>query len=189
MILNKKKIYVSLSIIVISYGIFILFKKAPNQSINQQTISSITYNGTLYQYNRDGTLTSTTTAKKITNYKLSNNTILNQPRMTSKGNDGVTWYASADLAINLPDKDIMKLQHNVVLHQPGIINHPETTITTSESTIYPKQSLAITHHRAKLIQPGTILQGDGAIVNMKSNSVKLLHNSQGSYLPKKNNHV
>jgi lipopolysaccharide export system protein LptC len=182
----KKTIYISILIITLTLLLTLLFRQTtPERKITNNSIDSVTHNVTLYKYDDSGQLTSITTAPKVTHYQLRNTFYFSKPRMTLFNRNGVTWHARADSGNTLSNNRLIKLHKNVVFHQPGIINHPETTVITSELSIDPEKSYAITHQHTKLMQPGTILQGKGARINMKQGTVKILQQSQGSYQQQK----
>ena len=188
--MNKKRLAIN-SLITIAFVILIalLFKQNQYQrTVTKNTVDSITTNVTYHEYDSNGKLNSTIKSPKVTHYPYDNHSHFTQPRMTFFNANGTQWHVRSDYGNSY--NNIIKLWHHVVLHQPGSLNHPETSITTSELTFYPHRSLAITHQHAKLIQPGTVLQGDGVIINTKLGTAKILQHSRGRYhLQKQRTHA
>ncbi|MCH9644929.1 MAG: LPS export ABC transporter periplasmic protein LptC [Gammaproteobacteria bacterium] len=184
--MNKKRLTISsLWIILFIVLIVLLFRQNQYQrTTTKNTVDSITTNVTYHEYDANGQLASIIKSPKVTHYPLNNRSHFIQPRMVFFNANGTQWHVRSDYG-NSYNNDVIKLWHHVVLHQPGVIKHPETTIKTNELTFYPRRSLAITHHHAKLMQPGTVLQGDGVIIHTKLGTARILKHSRGLYHPPK----
>jgi len=101
----------------------------------------------------------------------------------------VSWRISADHGVSenigttdkKADKEKIYLFGHVILHRPSQPQSAETTISTSALTIYPQRSFAETNQNVTITQPGTIIHGQGVTANLKTNTIKLLKHSRGTY--------
>src|SRR3990167_6842018 len=127
----------------------------------------IVMNSTTYSYNKEGLLKSEITAEKTLHYNEGNLTVVIRPRMIAYTEKRIPWHISADEGRSIDGDKIIHLKGHVRLYQPDAPTSPETTITTTELTYYPSQSVATTDEDVTIVRPGAKLFAHGMRVNLK----------------------
>lgn len=68
-------------------------------------------------------------------------------------------------------------------HELPTLKDAGATITTSELTLFPKQSRAFTKKPVTLLRPGTTIHGTGFNANLKTGVYQLLSEASAVYQP------
>ena len=71
----------------------------------------------------------------------------------------------------------------MTFHRLANADSPETTITTTQAYIYPKQSLAKTDQPVTIKHLQSVAEGKGMEADLKNGNYTLLSQSQGNYVP------
>ncbi|MCC7255930.1 MAG: LPS export ABC transporter periplasmic protein LptC [Dokdonella sp.] len=89
------------------------------------------------------------------------------------GNDR-PWHGTSDAAWVDKSGELMKLQGNVALHQPGGDGSEPTDISASDLTAWPRQRKIASETPVTIRQPGSILSGTGMRGDLNDKSLELL---------------
>lgn len=110
---------------------------------------------------------------------------LAQPKLIAykPDSDQKPWQITADHGTTNKPLSIMDLWGNVRCYQAAGLHNAETTLTTSQIRLYPKQKLATTDQYVQATQPSIIITAIGAVVDLKANLTHLLHQVRGHYVP------
>lgn len=154
-----------------------------SHTLKKNTVDSFLLYPTVTQYDQEGHIKMKTTAIKLTHYKMSGETTLEKPFIITYTDKHVPWHIHADLAISNKKGDRILLKGHVKVHELPTLKHPETTITTSELTIFPKESRAVTDKFVAIERPGTLIHGVGLVANLKTGQYQLRSESEAIYQP------
>ena len=141
-------------------------------------------------YNKAGQLHSKLEANEMTHYLRHDMSLFTRPKILIYTDDRIPWHIVSNYGRSQQGTQKVFLYENVILHQPQEPSHPETTIKTSELTVYPNHSFAETNKKVLINRPGTVIHGKGIEADFKKGVVTLLTKSRGVYEPeqdKKNN--
>ncbi len=155
--------------------------KLPNQTTLQHKPDAFMEDATLYQYDQMGMLHSRLEASQTIHIPFQNSTTFSNPHFLIYTSQRLPWYISSKQGRSHHGTDWVYLWQNVVLHQPASQTYPATTIQTPNVTVLPQKSLAKTKANVTIIRPGTKIKSVGMQANLKTNVVKLLSHSHGSY--------
>lgn len=152
-------------------------------SPEKNTVDSFLIHPIVTQYDKDGFIKMKMTADKLTHYKMSGETVLEKPFIITYSEKNTPWHIHADRAISNKAGDRIVLKGHVNVHELQTAQHPETTITTTELTVFPKESRAVTDKFVTLSRPGTLIHGVGLIANLKTGQYQLRSESEAIYEP------
>ena len=148
----------------------------------KNTINSFVLNATLTDYNRYGQINAVIASPKVIHYQTSEETYLIKPTIVAYTEKNRTpWHIRADLAISNRTNTKIILRGHVVVHQLPTKLHTEETITTSELTVFPKESRAVSKKFVTIKRPGTIITGTGFVANLKTGQYELHSQSNAVY--------
>jgi len=170
-----------IAIIVISSLFMLHLHKNEPAHKKEASIDAFVINGTYNQFNEQGLLHSHLFSPKMLHLQKHNSAIFSQPRMLLYSDERVPWYIRAKHAKTYDGEDKVFLWDDVNLHQPAYLEHPETTIKSQTSTVYPKKSLATGKQFVTITRPGTTIKGKGYKANLKIGQYTLLSQSHGVY--------
>ena len=145
------------------------------------SIDAFVINGTYNEFNKQGLLHSHLYSPKMVHLQLHNSAVFLQPRILLYSTERIPWYIRAKHAKSFDGENKVFLWDDVHLHQPAYLQHPETTIKTQTSTVYPKLSIATGTQFVTIIRPGTVIKGKGYKANLKIGEYTLLSQSHGVY--------
>lgn len=143
----------------------------------------IVLNSTTYRYNKEGLLKDEIFAEKTLHYNEDNLTVVIKPKMTLYTEKRIPWTISADTGRSLDGDKVFYLTGHVRLYQASSPGSPETTITTTALTYYPRQSVAITAEEVTIIQPRAQLLACGMRVNLKKGILTTRSKTRATYDP------
>lgn len=95
------------------------------------------------------------------------------------------WQITANHGNTNRDLSVINLWGNILCYQPAGPANPETRLTTSAVTLYPKQKFAHTDQFVQADQPGIQITAVGATVDLNTNQTHLISQVKGHYVPHK----
>lgn len=152
-------------------------------STQKNTIDNFIVNGSFTEYNEQGLIKTKMNALNITHFKESGVAEFDKPFIVTYTDDRTPWHIHADHAVSNKAGTKIILQGHVTVHQLPTKQHEETTITTTELTVFPKESRAVTDKAITLARPGTLIHGIGFIANLKTGQYQLRSESEAIYQP------
>lgn len=155
--------------------------KTPPEPKN--TIDTFVNRASYVSYNKLGQLNTSLTAAKAIHIKNEKTTYFSQPNMLTYTEDRVPWHIKANHAKSDDDMHQVFLSGHVIIHQLDQHNSPETTIKTTELTVFPQQSIAKSQAYAFIYREGSVMHGKGLFANLKTGKYELLSQSEGIYIP------
>lgn len=134
-------------------------------------------------FNKKGKLQVHLKAPEMSHYPLDNSSQFLKPNVVMYTDGGIPWHVSADHGRSKQGSKKIYLWGHVVIHQPNRPGLPETTITTSQMTVYPDKQYAETNKDVVITRPGSKTSATGLQADFKTGIFKLLSNSRGHYAP------
>jgi len=107
---------------------------------------------------------------------------LESPFITFYENNIKSWTAQANEAIILKDNEKIHLTGDVVLKQIVNTKNIPMTFSAAQLTIEPKQNLAYTKSKIKLIQGSNVIQATGMRADMNKNRIEFLSKTRSHYV-------
>jgi lipopolysaccharide export system protein LptC len=182
--LNKQLIYLAVAIaagIVLFY--FYRSFSGDAQATQSPTIPDlIATDGHLIQFNKKGTMAYQFFSQKSEHYKQQNRTDFTKPIGYYYSEKHQPWKVTADKGRALHGTEEIHLSGNVHLQQRAGVNNKETTLTTTQVTIYPQKDMAENDVLTHAKQPGIAVSSIGFRANFKEGKVVLLSQAQGNYI-------
>jgi lipopolysaccharide export system protein LptC len=186
--MNRKTLWLSISLLIaaaISIFLMLLSDHSNKKASAPIGMNSFMMQPEYQQFNNKGQLHSRLEADQMKHLRPHNISLFTKPRILIYTDDRIPWHITSHYGKSLNGNKTIYLYDHVILHQPPQPHHPETTITTSFLTIYPKRALATTDRKVTITRPGSIIHGKGIEANLKTGSIKLLAQSRGIYAPTK----
>lgn len=176
-------IYLILFLLLGVASIFILHHAVKhNHKPKKPTINSFIIHAKFIEYNQYGQVKIIITSIKVTHMQTLGITYFEKPRIIGYTEKNRTpWHIHADLAISNQSGSKIILRGHVIAHQLPTSLHAESTITTSELTVFPKEARAITEKKVTIVRPGTIITGTGLVANLKTGQYELHSESSAIY--------
>lgn len=177
-------LYIFLSICICTASVFILqHANQPVKIAEKTTIDSYVIGAIYTEYNSKGQIKTKMTAEKITHYQPQGTSVIEKPFIITYAADRTPWHIHADKAESDATGKKIILQGHVTIHEFPTKAHSETTIKTTELTLFPKKSLAETNKPVTLSQPFMSMDGNGFIANLKTGRYELKSESKVIYQP------
>lgn len=169
----------------LAFGFFAMMKhdQAPSEKDTSNTINAFMIQPRFKDYNENGLLHSDLNAKSMQHYAHRDKSIFDFPTLLIYTEDRVPWHIQAQDGISYEGTKKILLKNKVVLHQPQLSEHLETTIKTNALTVYPERSFAESNQNVTILRPGTIVHGKGVQAELATGVIKLLSQSHGVYAP------
>jgi lipopolysaccharide export system protein LptC len=158
------------------------------QSTQKNTIDSFIANGTFTEYNALGLVKTKMNAASITHFKESGITQFDKPVIVTYSDNRTPWHIHADHAVSDKTGTKITFQGHVTVHELTTKENAGTTITTTELTVFPKESRAVSDKAVTLSRPGTIIHGRGFTANLKTGQYQLRSESEAIYQPEQHTH-
>lgn len=176
-------IYLILFLLLGVASVFILHHAVKhNHSSQKPTINSFILHAKFTEYNQSGQVKAIVTSIKVTHMQTSGITYFEKPYIIAYTEKNRTpWHIHADLAISNKSGNQIILRGHVVAHQLPTPEHVESTITTSELTVFPKESRAVSNQKVTIVRPGTRISGTGFVANLKTGQYELHSESNAVY--------
>ena len=185
--MNRKTFWLSVLLIVLASSSIIFMLTRDNVSVNTKEqsggINAFMTNAVYTQFNKLGQLQTRMQTPNMEHYAKHDTSFFVKPTILIYTSDRIPWYVKSDYGKSQNGTIKVYLWGSVVLHQPQMIDHPETTIYTKALTVYPKRSFAETNEDVTIHRPGSVVKGKGVTANFKTGIIKLLTESRGIYEP------
>ncbi|OGT43875.1 MAG: LPS export ABC transporter periplasmic protein LptC [Gammaproteobacteria bacterium RIFCSPHIGHO2_12_FULL_40_19] len=181
----KLTLYIILFLCIAVASVLILRHKTTEAppTAQKNTIDSFITQGTFTEYNEQGLIKTKMTAAHVTHFKESGITHFTKPYIITYTENRTPWHIHADRADSNKTGTKIILQGHVTVHQLPTKQNAETTITTTELTVFPKESRAVTDKAITVSRPGTVIHGTGLIANLKTGQYQLRSQSEIIYQP------
>jgi lipopolysaccharide export system protein LptC len=140
----------------------------------------------LIQYSILGTPQYTLTSPYVEHFSYKKMTVMSKPTLLSYNTVGTPWQITAHQGTAYNKYQHIQLVDAVKIYREASKDNKETTLLTDEADYYPKQHIAKTQKPVTMKQPGAIVHAIGMHVNTQSNTINLLHDIHGSYIPGSN---
>ncbi len=147
-----------------------------------KTYDSVVHDLQQTSFDKFGAVKSVFLSPQVKHYPIQDYALIDKPDF-SNYNGATLWHITSDFGKNNSTNDQMYLWGHVHIVQPSENNAPPTIITTTHATLYPHQSLAKTDADITINRSNTIINGTGAIANMKTGTLQLLAHTRGHYEP------
>lgn len=129
-------------------------------------------------YDNSGEANTVIHSPLVKHFNNNDQSTLLQPKIKAISQNQTLWNISADHGLITQQGKMLILDKHVALHQEPDPNHPETLILTTHLTYYPQQKIATTPDHTRIIRAHSWLSGDGAKLNLNSNTLQLLSNEK-----------
>ncbi len=137
-------------------------------------------------YDSEGKLHARLSTPRMTHYPDNDSAQFIDPKMILLTKKNILWHISAKSGQSMQGTKKVLLWNNVIIHQPKQANDAETTVKTSQLTVYPELQTADTKQSVKITRPGSITTAVGMRANFKTGVFELLSQSRGQYDPSAN---
>ncbi len=179
-IMTRYLVLFSLLGLISSGSIYLVF----NQNFSSETqnpIKAYLNDVQYYQYNSAGRLTHFIKSSNVRNYRDKNISEFDNPKIKLYMDQTIPWEITAVHARSTENDDFLDLWGNVVIHRSKTSKQESITINTSKITMNFKKNNAETNQPVTITQPHGTTEGIGATLDFKTQTLKLLSNSKGSY--------
>jgi LPS export ABC transporter protein LptC len=133
------------------------------------------------QMSKEGLPEQQLTSIHALHYPKNNSIFLKKPFVTLYQINSPAWELRALSSIIYPDLNKIDLEGDVYAHQPAGTKNVETTLVTTQASIYTKTKIVTTNQIVTLLRPGVRVQSEGARANMAKGEVILSSNAQVYY--------
>lgn len=184
--MNRKSLWFSLILLIgagLSIFLMVIREHKTSKVVAPGGINAFMIKPTYQDFDQQGQLHSKMQANQMKHYVRHDMSLFTNPDILIYTDDRIPWYITSDHGKSQNGTTKVLLYGNVVLHQPQRPDHPETTINTTELTVYPKRSFAETDKPVQIKRPGTVIHGKGIKANLKTGVIRLLTQSRGVYEP------
>jgi len=187
--MNRKTFWLSIILIFAACAsvLFMISRDDQTPSLQKKPggMNAFMTNATYTQFDKLGQIHTRIKTPNMQHYTEKDTSFFIKPAILIYTNDRIPWHITSDYGKSQNGTTTVYLWSNVVLHQPQLENHPETTILTSAMTLYPKRSFAKTDRKVTIHRPDSVIKGIGVTANFKTGIIKLLTHSRGIYEPEK----
>lgn len=184
---SRHQIWLWLLILTLTImGGFVIIESVQNDETEQTLIAhpdGYMTNATYQDYNSQGELHALLNTPKMTHYPDNDTTQFLAPDVMMYTSQQVPWHITAEHGQSKQGTEKVLLWGNVIIHQPYRPGFPETTIKTSQITVYPDEQYAHTKKAVTIKRPGSTTDAIGLDADFKTGIFKLLSNSRGRYEP------
>lgn len=182
----RNTLYIFLALLICIASFFILHHtQKPARSPQKKIIDNFVIHASFTEYNKKGLLKTKMSAEKVTHFLPDNTTFFIKPVILTYMDNRDPWHITADQGTSDKTGSTIVLQGHVVVHKLATAKQASLTIKTSELTVYPKESRAITAKPVILSRPGTVIHATGFAANLKTGQYKLLSQSKVIYQPER----
>ncbi|MDF1759533.1 MAG: LPS export ABC transporter periplasmic protein LptC [Coxiellaceae bacterium] len=183
---NQQLTLWSIIIALSALGVYLIFHSLESKPTKQTLAShpdAYMVNAVYEDYDDDGRLHAFLKTPKMTHFPDKDSAQFLTPDVIMYTAAHVPWHVTAQHGRSQHGTSKVFLWGDVIIHQPTRSGLPETTIKTSQMTIYPDRQYAETKKPVTIIRPGSITQGIGLKANFKTGIFQLLSHSRGQYAP------
>lgn len=181
-------------ITILFVGIFIIstlaayhslsFKGESTPTNQPETPDSFMQEITFTRYDAQGVWESRFYTPHSVHYPKRNTTLLENPKLISRGDNQLVWVITAKHGKAEDDGKTVYLNDNVQIQRINSVTHQVSTMTTSTLTAYPQQKFLETDQPVTIIQPGSTIHAIGLNADLKTGDIHLLSNTTSTYAPK-----
>ncbi len=122
-------------------------------------------------------------AMRMEHYPDTDTAVLMQPRILLYGDGEANWHARADGGRVGPGGEVVYLNGNVEIHQPGETGSPPRMLETEHIQIYPQKNYAETDAPVTITGPQTQIYGVGMRAYFVQQRLELLSEVTGTHEP------
>ncbi len=165
--------------------VYRFFPESPQLTLITNTVLPDSYatNVNALQMATDGLPSSRLQTPSLIHYQQDDAADFEQPVVTLYEIDQPSWQITANYGRSVNAAQTIYVWDNVKAHQAGDAKHLETTLTTSQATVYPHDKIIFTTQPVELIRPGLQVQSKGVRANIKDNEITLFSQAQAYYDP------
>lgn len=116
-------------------------------------------------------------------YAINDRTDFAQPDIILYQDGQSPWTGNAEHGEAFKGDSKITLWDDVFFHQPKGLHNPETSIQTQLLILYPETRVATTPDLVSAVQPYATVSGVGMTLDMNAQTLDLLSDVQGMYLP------
>lgn len=135
------------------------------------------------QYDKEGQLHYRFKAEKVSSYSNPSTIKASKLFYTFQDKAKIPWTIQADEGVTHDDMNRIILQSHVLLQRLSTARSRHLTLTTSQLTLYPDQSLAETDKPVTIVQPNSKINSIGLRADLHKGTIQLLSTNQGEYRP------
>ncbi|HLB56479.1 MAG TPA: LPS export ABC transporter periplasmic protein LptC [Coxiellaceae bacterium] len=159
-------------------------------SSQKTTVQTFVHDATFTEYNQTGLIKAKIHSEKIMHYEPQGTTLFKKPFIIVYTETRVPWHIRADQAVSDRTGKKLILTGNVIAHELPTAKNEETTVKTTEITVYPdpKEFRVETDQPVVLTRPGTKITGKGFSANLKTGRYRLHSAMKAVYLPQQKKH-
>jgi len=134
------------------------------------------------QYSITGAIKDIVKAASLTHFNKNNQILIEKPIITIFKDNKSPWIIKAQNGKSLNKFHQVDLSGDVFIQQKSGPNNKETTIRTSELTVFPSIDLAKTNAEVIITQPNLTIQSKGMVANFKTKNFSLTSNARCSHV-------
>lgn len=135
------------------------------------------------QYDNQGQVHILMHTPKMTHYAQDSTSYFENPEVLAYSKSRAPWTINAQKGTAIHNSERVDLSGDVIIHQAPQPSSPETTIRTTEMTIFPHRSFAETNQPVIIIRPDARIEAVGMQADFKTGIFTLLTSVKGSYEP------
>lgn len=181
-------LYIIAFLLIALVSVFILHhtkKIESSMASKNSAINTFIRHAIFTEYNKQGMIKTRIEAKKVTHYQEQNTIFFDEPKIISYGNNRNAWHIRADQAVSDSTGKKIVLSGHVIAHELATAKNPDTVVTTTQLTLFPKTSEATTDQPVILKRPGIIMSATGFSANLKTGEYQLHSQTKVIYQPTK----
>lgn len=133
--------------------------------------------------NKDGTPTLKLLTPQMKHYIQNDATEITAPHLAIFRQYPEPWYIDADYAKTFQGISQVRFWNNVVIRHAADKANPNTSMKTTELTVFPGKKTAETGAAVEIIEPEAIIHAVGLLADLKDGTIKLLSQARGEYAP------
>lgn len=183
--MNSARLSVTVCFLLIAAGFAGWYYAKPSMIINPSRQTSlpdtIIKNMIATVFDEHGKPTQILATPELLHYPEDDSSVFSEPRITIFRESNEPLHIQSAHGHSNDGADKITLWENVILHQPGSIDNPESTITTSELTHYSQQQIAETDKPVMLAQADLIVESIGMRAYLDTEVIDLLTAVRGRY--------
>ena len=139
------------------------------------------------QYDNQGQVHILMQTPKMTHYAQDSTSYFENPEVLAYSKRRIPWTINAQKGTAIHNSEQVDLSGDVIIHQAPQPASPETTIRTTEMTIFPHRSYAETDQPVIITRPDAQIEAVGMQADFKTGIFTLLTSVKGSYEPPQKN--
>lgn len=182
-LLEQHKNLLIIAALTIGIGLLIYHARPSAHAIDDSHPDAFMTDVDMIQMDKTGIPESRLKTPRMTHYTQDDKTKVSKPYILVTSDSGKPWEVSAEDGIATQGTHMINLSNNVQVYQAASKENPETTLLTSQLTLFPKRKFAHTDESVTIKQPGTLVTATGMRAFLDEERVQLLANVKEQHEP------